>query len=934
VSQGQKTARYWAGLSPKTAIAELDSSEHGLSLPEVIRRLEHHGPNVLPRAPRRPWPLELAANFVHLFAVLLWIAAALAWVSSMPELAWAIVAVIIVNGLFSYWQEYRAGREIEALVRLLPRQVMVRRNGEVTLVASEEIAPGDLLVLSEGELVPADARLLTAERLRLDVSSLTGESRLVTRSADAANGDDYVDVMLPNLVFAGTSVASGRGEAVVFATGPSTEFGRIARLTQAEVEPPSPLEREIVWITRLVTLLSLGMGIGFFALGRFFGGLSGSAAFVFALGIIVANVPEGLLPTLTLSLALAVRRMASRRALVKRLSAIETLGATTLILTDKTGTLTENEMTVREVRTAAAGYRLGGVGYDPSGGVEPILRGEEDPTGLEELLRIGALCCDAHLVARGEAHARWETIGDPTEGAILVAASKIGLGNGALRAYPRVTELPFDSSRKRMTTVQRIGGRNVACVKGAAGEIFSRCSTAFVRGAVLAFDERRRAEAEAANHGLTGRGFRVLAVARRNLDPGEAGKEGSSAEAVEQQLTFLGLLAMEDPPRLEVPAAVAACREAGIRLVMVTGDDPRTAAAIAREIGMLREEARVLTGVELESLDDGALGSVLDDPNLLFARITPDQKLRLVEAYRRRGEVVAVTGDGVNDAPALKRADVGIAMGVTGTDVAREAADVVLADDNFASIAAAIEEGRAVYDNIRKFVTYIFASNIPEIVPFIVFVLARVPLPLTVMQILAVDLGTDLFPALALGVEPPERDAMRRPPRRRSERLLTRAMLLRAYAWLGLVEAALSLGAYFFAFWLVGWPNPLPASGALYGTATTMSLAAIVAAQVGNAFVCRSERQSSLALGFTSNRALLAGIGAEIAVLCMLIYVPPLARLFALQRLGPVHWIALASLPFVMVAAEEMRKAIMREFARAVVPPAKGAINGHGRPFA
>jgi magnesium-transporting ATPase (P-type) len=844
----------------------------------------------------------------------------------MPQLAWAIIAVILINGLFSFWQEYQAERAAEALEALLPRQVTVRRDGQPQLVPTSEIAPGDLLLLSEGEATPADARLISAERLRLDVSSLTGESRPVPRTIESIGesigaAPDAGAATLSNLVFAGTTVASGRGEAVVFATGANTEFGRIAQLTQAQDERPSPLQRELKRVTRLVTILAVVMGIAFFVIGVKLGGLSPASGFLFAIGIIVANVPEGLLPTLTLALALGVKRMARRRALVKRLSSVETLGATTVILTDKTGTLTENEMTARELWAGGANYQLSGTGYEPVGELAHRDGAENDPAAVTEMLRAAALCCDAHLVPpqNDRRQQRWTAIGDTTEAAILAAAAKLGLSQEKLAAWPRLAELPFDSTRKRMTTIQRIDGYSAACVKGAPGEIFARCVAIRLHDFAAPFDREWRRRAEAAHDEMARRGLRVLAVATRTVNPNSQANDGWRVEDVERELTLLGLIAMEDPPRPEVPSAVAACRRAGVRVVMVTGDHGLTAAAISREIGLSGGDVRVVTGAELDSLDDGRLAALLDTKDVIFARVTPEHKLRLVEACQRKGEVVAVTGDGVNDAPALKRADIGVAMGVTGTDVAREAADMVLADDNFASIVAAIEEGRAVYDNVRKFVTYIFASNIPEIVPFIVFVLFRIPLPLTVMQILAVDLGTDLLPALALGAESPEPDVMRRPPRSRRERLLNLPTLLRAYGWLGMIEAALSLGGFFFAYWLVGWRpgEPMAGSGLVYATATTMTLAGIVACQVGNAFACRSYHQASWRLGFASNRLLFIGIVVEVTLLLLLIYAPPLQSVFGLAPLGIEHWVLLVAFGPLLYVCEEGRKAVWRRVSQA-----------------
>ncbi len=915
----------WAMLTADRAMAALGTSRDGLSEAESAARLARYGVNSLPRVRRRPWYIDLTSNFVHLFAMLLWVGAALAWIAGLPQLTWAIIAVILINGSFSYWQEYQAERAAQALEALLPRDVTVRRDGCEQLVEASGVAPGDLLVLSEGAAVAADARIISAERLRLDTSSLTGESHPVPRYAAPAERADGSPASLPNIVFAGTSVSSGRGEAVVFATGAATEFGRIARLTQVQRERPSPLQRELEQVTRVVTILALFFGVGFFIVGTAAGGLSHIEAFLFAVGIIVANVPEGLLPTLTLSLAMGVRRMARQNALIKRLSAVETLGAATVILTDKTGTLTENEMTVREVWTRGCTYHISGTGYHAEGKLESLgTSGTRDQQEALELLRIAALCCDAHLISPRDGrckpaedcsrpvHSR-EAIGDPTEAAILVAAAKLGLSQDAFAESPRIAELPFDSTRKCMTTIHRIESEVVACVKGAPSQVFPQCTNLFSSGEVVPFNDDHRRAAQAAQDAMAKRGLRVLAVATRRLGCAPPGN-GWLVEEVERELTLLGLLAMEDPPRKEVPAAIAACRGAGVRVCMVTGDHGLTAAAIGREIGLHTADPRIVTGAEMDSLDDDALARLIETGDLLFARVAPEHKLRLVDAFQRKGEVVAVTGDGVNDAPALKRADIGVAMGETGTDVAREAADMVLADDNFASIVAAIEEGRGVYDNVRKFVTYIFASNIPELVPFIAFVLFRIPLPLTVMQVLAVDLGTDLVPALALGAEAPEPDVMRRKPRSRNERLLNLPTLLRAYGWLGMLEAALSLSAYFFAYWIAGWRPGLPMaeSGPLYVTATTMSLAGIVACQVGNVFACRSDRQSIVRLGLAGNRRLLAGIGVELALLLALIYVPTIAAMFGLAPLTLKHWALLAVFAPLLLVLEEGRKALVQ----------------------
>jgi len=908
-----------AALPADEVAASLGTSTNGLRAEEAATRRLRFGANLLPRIPKRPWYFELAANLFHLLALLLWAAAALSWMLGTPQVAIAIVAVIAINGLFSFWQEYEAERAAEALQQLLPHQVTVRRAGREQTIPAADVVPGDLLILTEGESVPADARVILSQELRIDASCLTGESRPAPRLDRAVSAEGSTPAMVANLVFAGTSVVRGRGEAVVFATGATTEFGRIARLAQALPERPSPLEREVSLVTRIITLLAVGMGIIFFMIGTWVGGLAPLTGLLFAIGMIVANVPEGLLPTLTLALAIAVRQMAAYKALVKRLSAVEALGATTTIVTDKTGTLTENEMTVREVWAGGIGYRIDGTGYEPAGDVEAI-DGDDPPdlAGVKELLRTAALCCDAQLIAPAQAGGRWSAMGDPTEAAILAAATKIGIDRNALEAWPRLAELPFDSVRKRMTTIQEIDGEAVACVKGALSELLPRCAEINWRGLAHPFDDRLTRATRDSHDQLTGRGMRVLAVAARRLDPHLRRDHDWHAEEVETGLTLLGLIAMEDPPRPEVPGAIAACRQAGIRVVMVTGDDGRTAAAIGREIGLVTGDCTIVTGADLEVMSEVALDAALDRPEVVFARVVPDHKLRLVRALQRRQEVVAVTGDGVNDAPALKQADIGVAMGATGSDVARETADIVLTDDNFAAIVGAIELGRAVYDNVRKFLTYILTHNVPEAAAFVAFVLFKIPLPLTVMQVLAIDLGTDILPALALAMEPPEPGIMRRPPRKRSERLLNRATILRVYLWLGLLESGLVLGGYLFAMWCGGWRpgQPMPAGGPVYLAATTMTLAGIVACQAGNVLSCRSSTQPIWRLGLTTNPMVLAGIALELVLLAALIYVGPLARIFSLEPLQARQWMVLATFGPLMIAFEGTRKALARRIGR------------------
>jgi len=863
-----------------TAAAELEAP--GLSSGEARRRFAEHGPNVLAEPPKPSHLRRFLAQLVHLFALLLWAGALLSWIGGTPELSAAIVAVILVNAVFAFVQEFRAERATDALKRLLPQSARVRRDGEVVEVPAEELVPGDVLVLRAGDRISADAELVARSELRVDNSTLTGESRTVEPE---------------DRVFAGTYVAAGVGEAVVAATGMRTEFGRIAELTQATRRERSPLERELGHVSRLVALFSTVLGVAFFVVAGELG-MGFKERFVFAIGVMVSTVPEGLLPTVTLSLAMATQRMARRRALVRQLSSVETLGETTVICTDKTGTLTENQMTVQRVWTLAGDYEVEGTGYEPRGRFRRDGR-VVDPGPLEKLLRAGLLCNDSRLAPGPQG---WEIVGDPTEGALTVLAAKGGFSPEREAArFPRLGEVPFDSRRKRMTTIHLAGDERVAFVKGAASEIVPRST--------LAPEEQARALGAA--EAMEREALRVLAVARRTLAGGE-----TSSEDVERQLEFLGIVGMLDPPRPEVPDAIARCRRAGIRVVMVTGDAALTAEAVARRIGLVGDGAHVISGQDMAGIDDGELVRRLAETDVVFARIDPEQKLRIARVLRAQGEVVAMTGDGVNDAPALKEADIGIAMGRRGTDVAKEAANMILLDDDFSTIVAAIEEGRAVYDNIRRFTAYHFCSNVGELIPFLVWgvFLGAVPLPLAVMQVLAIDLGTDMLPAIALGTERPEPGTMTRPPRPRGERLLNRRVLGRVYGFVGPLEGLAAMASFLFAYGLAGWRpwEPLADSGALYLEATAMTYGGIVMAQVGAGLAMRTNRESIRAVGFLSNRFLLVGIGVEVAMIALVSYVPGLNDAFHMGPLGPWEWLFLLVVPPLVLGAEEARKAVVR----------------------
>jgi len=889
-----------AGLTADQALASLNSSTVGLSAGEAARRQREYGPNRVEQVRDTPLGLRLAREFTHFFALILWVAAALAFLAEqlgagqgMWQLGVAIIGVILVNGLFSFWQEYRAERALEALRRLLPQQIKAVRDGQAQVLDVERLVPGDVILLEEGDKVPADCRLIEAFGVRVNAATISGESLPMTRHAEPDQQD--TPLTANNLVLAGTTVVSGEARAVVFATGMQTEFGKIAHLTQTTGETPSPLQREIARLSRLVALLAAGLGLAFFLIGQTIG-LPFWDNFMFAIGIIVANVPEGLLPTVTLALAMATQRMAKRNALVRHLPAVETLGSTTVICSDKTGTLTQNRMTVKRFY---ANDRF----QPPADACAAAPLTES----LVWLLRAAAVC---HNVTVGTREGKTERLGDPMEIALVEQAQRGGV---ALEGSRRVAEIPFDSDRKRMSVVQEEGGARTLYGKGALESLLAVCDTIQTDGQVRPLDASIRERLVAAQDAMATAGLRVLAFAYRPLASGE--------EAREARLTLCGLAGLEDPPRPEVAPAIERCRAAGIKVIMVTGDHPVTAVAIAREIGLVRgEQPVVLRGDALPKMSQAQLQLALDAPEILFARVTAEQKLLIVQALQRKGEIVAVTGDGVNDAPALKAADIGIAMGIAGTDVAREAADLILLDDNFASIVSAVEEGRAVFENLRKFLTYILTSNIPELVPFLAFVLFAIPLPLTVIQILAVDLGTDLLPALALGAEPPHPGLMRQPPRPRHERLLHGPLLARAYLWLGMLEAAIALAAFFHVLDQAGWQygEALARQDPLYLQATAACLAAIVMAQMANLFLCRDSRQSGLRPGLSANPLLGWGIALELGLILLIVYTPWGNALFGTAPLPGTVWLYV--LPFVvgMGAAEETRKGLVRR----MVPPA------------
>ena len=905
-------------LSIEDVLKRLETNNGGLSSNEAQRRLAQYGSNVLIKQDHYSLLRGLLSHFSHFLAVLLWIAAGLSFFADrmkpgegMATLGWAILGVIVINAGFAFFQEYKAERALQALHLLLPDKAWVTRSGQPVEVTRREIVPGDVLILEEGERVPADARLIEAVGMRVDNAALTGESRPKRRTVEATEDGHWLD--LPNLVFAGTTVLSGHGRAVVFATGMRSEFGKIAALTTGVETGLSPLQKEIITVTRIVAVISLVMGATFFLVGLWTG-LGFWISAIFGIGIIVANVPEGLLPTVTLALAMSSQRMAKRNALIKHLPSVETLGCTTVICTDKTGTLTENRMKVDRFFTDGLVIESREGYFFTRGRMISTADAEQWRPFFDALLH----CHNAKRVRKSDG--RFVITGDPTEVALLEFAVAHGLAHRP--PLRRMGELAFDADRKRMSTLHWSEGRLIAFTKGAPESVLALCTHTQSHGHTVTMTSSERTHLLSQSRFFAEQAYRVLAVAMREV---AHQPEHIEVDTIENDLTFLGLVAMMDPPHREVPEAITKCQRAGVRVIMVTGDHPLTALAVARKIGLVPEQPAslpgsfvpVIEGSQLDQTSDEKLRQLLTpsrpgEADPVFARMAPRHKMRIVSTLKAMGDVVAVTGDGVNDAPALKKADIGIAMGIAGTDVAKETADMILLDDNFATIVSAIEEGRTVYDNIRKFSSYILASNVPEIVPFLGYGFIGMPLALTIPQVLAVDLGTDMIPALGLGTEWPQSDVMNLPPRSRSERLLSLPILLRAYLFLGLIEAGVAMGGFFLYLDSQGWAwgSHLDWSSPLYREATTVTFAGIVFAQVANVFACRSDHLSVARLGWLTNPLILWGILIELIIVLLITYTPVGNEIFGTSPLplwifGPLMIGALA-----LLLADEGRKII------------------------
>jgi Ca2+-transporting ATPase len=876
----------WHELSAGQVLEHLATSKSGLTFPEAHRRLEKYGPNELPKRGRTS-PLNVfIRQFGNLLIIILLIATALsAFLGQIVE-SITIAVIVFFSILLGFAQEYRAERALEALRKLSAPTAHVLRDGKEVELPARELVQGDLILLRVGDRVAADARLIEAINLRQNESALTGESTSVEKQADAPTGTGAASGDRSNMVYTGTTVVYGHGLAVVVATAMNTEFGRITTLLQQAKEPRTPLQQNLDRVGRVIAGAALVI-VGCIAL---LGALRGAPLLdmlLFGIALAVAAVPEALPAVVTISLALGVHRMVRRHVLIRRLQTVETLGCTSIICADKTGTLTMDEMTVREIWVDGQSIEVKGTGYAPDG--EFMVAGKTIAIAepLIALLRASVLVTEARLI---HSAGHWEIQGDPTEGALLVAAAKAGLQREAIeRDYPRVAEIPFSAEHKRMVTLHQAQTDVVACAKGAPEVILANCTHYLAGQGKRELDESAIQTIQDAARRMAADALRVLAI---------AGKDGATLENAGQELVLLGLVGMSDPPRPEARAAMATCAAAGIRPIMMTGDHPVTAQAVALELG-LPGNGIVLTGPEMDKLTEAEFARRFRDIGI-YARVSPEHKLRVVRAWQQSGHVVAMTGDGVNDAPALKLADVGVAMGITGTDVSKEAADMTLTDDNFASIVGAVEEGRGIFANIKKYLMYLLSSNVGEIGLMATAVLSGLPFPLTAVQILYVNLATDGLPALALAVDPPETDLMHRPPRDPRSGIFTRPVVLLILIG-GVWSMMVNLGLF---AWALG-------SGREVAQAMTMTFISLVLIQFVKAYNFRSDRLSVMTRPF-ANRWLNLAILWELLLLGLIVYVPFLQSAFRTYSLGVTDWLIVTGLALSVVPVLEVSKWMLR----------------------
>ena len=939
------------GESAEAVVSALSSdAARGLSGIEARKRLEQYGPNQLKSAPEIPWWTRLLEQFQNFLVIILLVAVVISiieWLlqdpreSALPYEAIVIMAIVVLNAMLGFIQESRAEKSVRALMALAAPEATVVRDGERQRVATHEIVPGDIVLVEAGDKIPADSRLIEIANLQADEAPLTGESVPVSKDVKPIAGDVGIGDRR-NMLYSGTVATYGRGRAIVVATGMETEVGRIAGLLEAAEKEPTPLQQELDRTGKRLSIIMLSICAIVFAAGIF----STSTftlnvvlgLFLFAVALAVAAIPEALPAIVTVGLSLGVRRMAAANAIVRKLPAVETLGAATVICSDKTGTLTRNEMTVRAVMTADAVVAVGGSGYIPEGDFtikgEKLTQSPSQHEAVTQILRAAALANDAELVNR---EGRWRVQGDPTEGALIVAARKFGISGAELERFPRIGEIPFTSERKRHTTLhvdrENLGELRVF-VKGAPEVLLANCRYIWEGGKIVPLNDDRRGEISRRNDALAAQALRTLAIAMRTVPAATLGIDPLAAianrsvtveltEGIEDDLVLLGVAGMIDPPRAEAKAAVAVAKRAHIRSVMITGDHPATAEAIARELEIFEPGARTVTGAEMRTMNDAQLDAIVEEVRV-FARVDPEHKLQIVKALQRKGHIVAMTGDGINDAPALKTANIGVAMGITGTDVSKEAADMVLTDDNFASIVKAIEEGRGVYANIRKYLIYLLSSNAGELLTMFAGVMFAgmlgltsadpgLFLPLLAAQLLWINLITDGPPALALGVDPKDPDVMEQEPRQRGTGVLTMAdwWYLAGVGSVMMVGTLAVLDAYYPGGLFTLFAKGTAPNAADETYARTMAFTTLMMFQLFNVYNCRSNWRSAFS-GFFDNKWLLGAVALSLFTHVLVIYVPFLQTAFHTVALSATDWLIATIVASTLLVAVELVKVVKR----------------------
>ena len=870
----------------------------GLSPEEAARRLAEHGPNTLPETEHRSLWRVLASQFASPLIYILFVAAAIAFAMGKRGDSIVILVVVIINAVIGAFQEGRAERSMEALRRLSSLKVRVLRGGREEIIEARDLVPGDVVLFAAGDAIGADARLLESAALETAEAALTGESLPVTKHPEPLAADTPLAERL-NVVYSGTHVAAGRGKGIVVATGLATEVGKIAKLTAAAEDPDTPLELRIAHFGRYlvvaaIALVSVVLSVGLLR------GMPFADVFMVAISQMVSMVPEGLPVAMTIALAVGMQRMAGRGAIVRRLAAVETLGSTSVICSDKTGTLTKNEMTVTALwLPGGRDIEITGAGYTPEGKLLEAGREISNTDAhLRAMLEAVALCNDAQLVPPDNEDSRWRPLGDPTETALLTLALKGCVELDALRKQcPRRAEIPFDSAAKMMATQHGHGAKGRIVIKGAPEFLLALCGHARRGDTTVPLDETGRRDTEAAGSAMAARALRVPAVAEI---PDDTLDDSAGFAQFQGRAVFLGLVGQMDPPRDEVKAAVAECRDAGIRAVMVTGDHKITGLSIARTLGIARDGDIAVDGTELEQMPEQDLRANLDRISV-FARVHPAQKLRIVEAFQSQRNVVAMTGDGVNDAPALARADVGVAMGITGTEVAKGAAKIVISDDNFATIVKAVEEGRLVYRNLRKVILYLFATSMAEVLLLLSALFLGYPLPLVAVQILWINIVTEGTVTVNLIMEPPEGDEMKRPPIHQGEPLLNRTMLRRVL----LMTPAMTVSAFGFFVWRLS-------TGAPFALVQTETFTVLAVCQWFNVLNCRSETKSALSLGILKNYWLLGGLLLGNVLHILVIYTPAMNRIFHTVPIPAADFFLIGAVASLVLWVEEIRKFFAR----------------------